>query len=65
MMGLLDGLNDPEFMALYYARRALIDHIAKWGHTTPEVAREWLDAHDEEAMQIFAEGSKLSKPMLH
>lgn len=50
-MGLLDGLNDPVFLAKLAERKELIERLAEWSGCDYEAARIWLDAQDAHAME--------------
>lgn len=63
--GLLDKLSDPEYMAQVYERHRLIMTLCdRWG-CDEHSARAWLESEDQEAMELFAADSKLSKPTAH
>ena len=58
-----------ELMEEISKRLSLIEHIAQWAGTTPDIAQDWLDAQDlaaiETAERILASEPYTDIPVPH
>jgi hypothetical protein len=64
-MGLLDGLNDPEFMKRIEERRRLVEHVAGQLNISKQEARAALDHDDAVAIESFCEGNSIPHSARH
>jgi hypothetical protein len=64
-MGLLDGINDPEFMKRIEERRLLVEYVAGCLNLSKQEARAALDHADAEAIEWFCEGNSIPQNVRH